>query len=280
MDVYQIQLGDRLVEMPWWWFDALLGWLGLMGLILWLFGRRLVRPAFVVFGLAVGAVFGLLVQRQYIPGTNPLVGVVIGALTMSGLGWMFWRIGVAGLLATVIGVAAPWLMITIQGKATPAVWPEISAGVTESKAAIISSRVIRAEANPGPEAAPTDAPTPPARLSEVLSKRWAGVTQAIRQWWQVEEGGQLFLVIVVAMFGATAAFGLGLALPSLANSLATALLGACLMAGGVGRLFDLSPSWLANIAPATPLTVSLTLLAAMIIGAAIQWMFFRRTTDS
>ena len=60
----------------------------------------------------------------------------------------------------------------------------------------------------------------------------------------------------------------------------SALLGACLMSGGIGRLFDLSPTWLANLAPSTPFSVTVVLLAAMIIGAVLQWMFFRRTTDS
>jgi sugar phosphate permease len=72
----------------------------------------------------------------------------------------------------------------------------------------------------------------------------------------------------------------GIALPQLAASVSTALLGVLLMMGGVVRLAGLMPESVAAWLPDTPRGTVVAVLGAAVIGALVQWTILRKRADS
>ncbi|WP_432800186.1 hypothetical protein [Poriferisphaera sp. WC338] len=94
----------------------ILGVMGVGGLILWVIGRSIAKPACVVSGLVLGAVAGLVAGTVLI--TNglyviPLMvfGGIIGAL-LAGLLFRVWM-GISG--AVILGMIAPVMLFVWQG---------------------------------------------------------------------------------------------------------------------------------------------------------------------
>jgi hypothetical protein len=79
------------------------------GIVLWLFGRVVLRPVSVVLFAALGGALGLLVVTLTALGTNTgvLSGVLVGMAVGAGAGLLLFRFAMAVGFSLVLGTAAP-----------------------------------------------------------------------------------------------------------------------------------------------------------------------------
>jgi ABC-type cobalamin transport system permease subunit len=99
-------------------------------------------------------------------------------------------------------------------------------------------------------------------------------------WWQSLDANSKWLLPACSFGGGLLAFIFGIVLPGVAASLVTALMGAVMMMTGVMRVSDgLLPEAITNALPHEPRSIMLALGVAMIIGALLQWTFFRKPAD-
>lgn len=97
--------------------DALIGagFAVVVGLILWLFGRRILRPAFVIVGATVGTAAGY-VAGLVLPFALPVwAPPVAGAILFALLAWGTYRLGIGLCMAAIFGVVSPLLVLTWAG---------------------------------------------------------------------------------------------------------------------------------------------------------------------
>jgi hypothetical protein len=103
-----------------------------LGVMLWLLGKRLARPAcagiWVILGmLAAGAICRLMGDGGLLP-----LWLVIGGIVTGAIGWMLYRVCLAMALALVLGLAVPAAVHFAQVGMPPA--EEISKTVTDEVA--------------------------------------------------------------------------------------------------------------------------------------------------
>ncbi|QNN22147.1 hypothetical protein HED60_07630 [Planctomycetales bacterium ZRK34] len=269
MQTYDLRFGDVLIQMPWWWLDGLLIWLGLMGLILFFFGRRMVRPMFAVVGLVGGALFGLAAAKTFFAEWPAVAFVIIGAVVGAALGFALFRLGMGLLLGTLLAVAAPVGLLIAQGQTGPAIEEPIVQTYHTVAEAIVETVQADADSN--------DAALKLKSLSEPLQEGADGVRAAASEWWGAMEVSAR--VTLVSLCGAAGILGLvlGLIFPSFGAAITTAMVGVLMMIGGIGRLTETHLSM--DIMPGTARGMVVTVVAATIIGALIQWTIFRPRTD-
>jgi hypothetical protein len=270
MQTYDVRFGEVLIQMPWWWLDGLLIWLGLMGLILFFFGRRMVRPMFAVVGLVAGALFGVAVAKTFFAQWQVLAFVIIGAVVGAALGYALFRLGMGVLLGALLAVAAPVGLLMAQGQTGPA----IEQPIAQTYHGIAEAVVETVKADAGAEA---DAQAALKSLTEPIQQGLDGFDAAVTEWWNAMEVSARVTLISVCAAAGILGLVLGLIFPGFAAAITTALVGVLMMIGGIGRLTETHLSM--NIMPATARGLVILIVAATIIGALIQWTIFRPRTD-
>jgi len=276
------------------WLDVGLAMLGLWGVFLWLFGRRLVRPTLAMLGLLSGGLTAGLIARQYADGAT-LAGWALGGGIAGGLFiWITFRIWIALALAVVLGAATPWAVLAWEG----APWP-VEAGQSIRDAAgeaIDEGRERLGEHLPGgagaeeeTEAADGDGGSSGegegeeeregvlAKLAALGGEVWGDLSR----WWTEElDGAVRWSIVAGAAIVAVGGLIVGLILPNLGSSLAAALVGSVLVGGVVlrltGRYLESVHDWL----PSSPRGALIALVAATVIGTMIQWTLTGRRADS
>ncbi len=111
------------------WADIAVAVLGLWGLFIWLFGRRVMRLTFTLAGLLVGAAVGALVFARFWPSLPVLPWAIGGALIGAVVSWAMFRLWAALALAVTLAVMAPWAMAAWEGQIGP---PEAAAAAEQS----------------------------------------------------------------------------------------------------------------------------------------------------
>jgi hypothetical protein len=76
----------------------------LVGVVIAVWGAKLLRPIFALTFVASGAWYGGEVAKQF--GISETVGIVIGAIVMGVLGYVLYRLWVAGMSAVLVGLIA------------------------------------------------------------------------------------------------------------------------------------------------------------------------------
>lgn len=111
------------------WADVAVAVLGLWGLFIWLFGRRVMRLTFTLAGLLAGAALGALVFARFWPSLPVLPWAIGGALIGAVVSWAMFRLWAALALAVTLAVMAPWAMAAWEGRIGP---PDAKAAVQQS----------------------------------------------------------------------------------------------------------------------------------------------------
>jgi hypothetical protein len=157
------------------WLDVVLGLLGVWGIFLWLFGRRLVRPTVTMLGLLAGGLAAGLIARPYTDGAA-LAGWALGGGIAGGLVvWVTFRIWIGLALAIVLGAAAPWAVLAWEG----AEWP-VEAGQSIRDAAEGRSR--RAGSGFSTGKAPRTSRTPRGKRATRVRARSGRSWRSWRRW--------------------------------------------------------------------------------------------------
>ncbi|MBI1371355.1 MAG: hypothetical protein GC159_01145 [Phycisphaera sp.] len=310
MDTYQIQIGERLVGVPWWWFDVLLGWVGLMGVILWLFGKPLIKPTAAITAMVGGAVLTGLIVDATLPSVPVMPCVVAAGVILAVLGWLMWRLWLGFGLAKIFVIAAAAVIVATSGLSFEPLPDAVARAADEVRATYGVDVTITNDATNSPEtpAAPDatpDAnttatePAPPTtgsngpegdagtsgaeappKWEELRDRASAPLKSGFDQWWQNTTAGQVALLLSVCSAVAMLGLVLGIMFPNFSGPLVIAGVGVSFMTGGVLRLTAwLAPS-LYETAIASGVYCVAGVLGVTLLGATIQWTVYRkRSTD-
>jgi hypothetical protein len=273
-DTYRFLLGERtLLELPWWWFDALLAWLFLIGMAMWCVGRHMIRLSFGAFGLIVGTAAGAAVFHAFLSHLPMSLLVTVGSLIGAAMGVALYRPGMAGVLAITLCASAPASVLLWTDSPTPELREPIVQGVTEifQTAQLPTGRrdeqgrlVLKAE----------DLPS----ISEPLGRMNRQLADNLSAWWDDLPAGPRWLSIVLVVAGLALGLTVGMIVPSTAATFVSALLGTLLMSGGVRRAGQMLPA-LGEWLPAETRMLLVWLAAATVIGSIVQCTLFRPSAD-
>lgn len=261
MDNYQINFGHHVLSVPWWWYDALLGWLGVMGLILYFLGHRLVRPSFALMGLLGGAGMSLLAVNGWVvhqwPTASPGPFVAVGALVGAVAAYLLWRLEVGVVMAVVAGLIAPVGYMLVMQIPPPALGEPLSQGWEELRTVLATGNTQAAD--------PSQIPV----VLEPIHRTCMSMVEVFQLWWGALGANPQWMIGALGVGGATAAMFIGFALPRFCSMFCTSLFGVLLLSGGVYRLGGLW-AWLGSTLPTEPKNIGLAVLVATLVGVAIQ----------
>ncbi|MHC4994382.1 MAG: hypothetical protein ACYTGQ_04935 [Planctomycetota bacterium] len=276
-----LKFGDLTLTVPPWWFDALLLLMATVGLLLWLFGKRLVKPTFSVMGLGVGLFVTTLALRINFPDVAPIPWLIAGGVIGLLVGLLMWRFGMAVVFMFAVAITAPVVVMTFQGIEGPEIVEPFVYQFGEAKQIVLDSVAQHAAEPENTEGEKPKIDTSQLlSLTEPLKLAQTEAWENFRLWWDLLEPNQNWLLTLCSLGGGLLAFIFGIALPGVAASLVTALMGAVLIMAGVMRLSDgLLPDVIVNLLPHEPRSIMLALGVAMVIGALLQWTFFRKPAD-
>jgi hypothetical protein len=252
----------QTLNLPSWWLEAALIWLALLGAILWFLGVKLVRSVIGLLGLVGGAVLASAFVQARFPDAVVWPWTIAGAAMFGVTGWIMWRLLVAVMLGGTVALlmlAAVMLWSDIPPPPPP-VWEEIT----------------EADETPETESGAEDEASGARAFIESAA---ADVAEAWRGWWNSLEQTHQWLLMGGALGAGTLALLVGLALPRLSSAMITALLGVLLITPGLHRWLPMLGETVAAWMPRDGRQYLLVLIAATLIGAFIQWAFFRKSAD-
>lgn len=227
----------------------------LVGVSLWLLGRRVVRPACAMCGLVLGGLAASAMAQELGQGSYMLFALIGGAIVFGLLAWLLFRLWMglscAVLLAGVFLIAA----LASLGTSMPA-----------------SNLTLEKLPHPLDAEATTELRQNFIQIYEQQKSEATG-------WWQRLGGTARVTIAICALAGGVAGLIIGLLFPNLAASFQSALVGALLMVySGLQLLTVHAPDMAAKVAMTTRLHLILLGLIT-IMGVAIQWTLFQRKAD-
>ena len=278
------------------------------GLLLWLLGRRLARPACAFSGLILGGIGGVILGESLVDQGGIMLAIIIGtAIAGALLAALLFRVWMAMTGAVIFGLVA---------SAAVLLWQQ--APVDEPAETAASD--VSPFANNDPDAddslkidVPIDALTEPIREGitsaidgatsedgdstatvsidkEAAAKIGSALLDALRgmagyyreslsTWWAEAGTGVRGTVMIVGLIAAGIGLLIGLIGPYFAASIQSAVAGSILMLfSSFSLLAQLMPEHL-HWLPASPRGVLICLGLISIIGLVLQWTFFAEKTD-
>lgn len=267
MTDYQLRMGEGVLQVPGWWFDALLIWLAVMGLIIFLFGRRLVRPALAAVGLVSGVAMMLsmiqpLIHQQW-PEASPVPFAFLGGLVGALAAFVLWRLGVGAMMCLTVAIITPAVFIVAFGLQGPDIGTPLAQAGGQLKT------VLEESSQPGAD--PRELP----QLLEPIQAGRQGVIDACAAWWDGLTTPTKWMLGSLTVGGALVALLLGFALPVFSATFVTALFGTLFMVGLLYRINYLAGDSLSMALPSSPRTLLLFVAAVSLVGFLIQTLFLR-----
>ncbi|MFA7235357.1 MAG: hypothetical protein WC058_00715 [Phycisphaeraceae bacterium] len=262
------------------WLDAAVAMAGIWGVFLWLFGGRIIKPSLAMSGLIAGALIGALVGRDLGGPEKVAIAVIVGGVIGAVIVWATYRVWVALLLATVLGLVAPWAVLAWHGQGGP----ELKQSIKEEVKGIAEKggEALAADSANADESAEGTANHAAAgkELFDRMVEAVKRLTGELRDWWEQSVSASLrWSALAGGLMMAIAGLMLGLLMPELGASVVASISGATLMTAAAlrlgGRYVPSMSEWL----PDSPrrLLIALAVLAA--VGALIQWTILRRKAD-
>lgn len=278
------------------------------GLLLWLLGRRLARPACAFSGLILGGIGGVLLGESLADQGGIMLAIIIGAAIAGALlAALLFRVWMAMTGALIFGLVA---------SAAVLLWQQAPADEPAETAAVEASSLADNDTETGDELKidiPLDTLTEPiregiasamegepdedgeatatvsidkeaaARIGSALLEALRGMAEYYRgslsDWWAEAGSGVRGTVMIAGLISAGIGLLIGLIGPYLAASIQSATAGSILMLfSSFSLLAQLMPEHL-HWLPASPRGVLICLGLLAIIGLVLQWTFFAEKTD-
>jgi hypothetical protein len=250
-----------------WGIHLVVGSLLIFGLLLWVFGRRLLRPLAALIGGGLGGVTGYVLLPTTFPdsGLSPYFGMLAGLVIGLLLALFLFKVATAAAFGVAVGIAAMMISTGVLARTStpPALNPSAGQRVADAVKEAIDGALAPASAEePAATATPaekypnleplTKAVRELARTARAeVAERWRSIPDAHKPWVGLSGAGGLLV-----------GFLLGFLMPKWSSEIVTGLLGAAIwLAAGV---------WLWH-AFALPGSESLTRVAPM--GWALVWGF-------
>lgn len=263
-----------------------------VGAVLWLLGGKVLKPAAILGGLALGMILGGL-SMMFVESAGVVVGFMVGLGLLGALAaWLVFRAWVALAMALVFAVAAP---------AGVLIWQGVPAGElaqdTEQAAVQVERQYdqmvgqlndqtkleVQSLIERGDEASLKQADS---ILKEQGSKAFKAAREIvfrnledINTWWQSRQPGDLRTIGLAMLIGGGVGLLLGLLFPSHAVVLQSAMVGAVLMVVPGRELlvsqFDSAGQWAPTDTRGTLVTIGLITA----VGLILQWTLYLRRDD-
>lgn len=267
-----MNIDPETFNLPPWWLDAVLIWLALLGVILWFLGVKLVRPVLGLIGLAGGAGLAAAFVEARFPDAIAWPWIIAGAAMFAVTAYLMWRLLVAVMLGGT--VALVMLSGVMLWSDMPRPWEGESDEATQRSSDEGAEAEEEATESEADEGSGVEAAVRAYVETEAtkIAERWRG-------WWASLHQTHQWLLMGGALGAGTLALLVGLALPRLSASLITALLGVLLITPGAARWLPMLGEQAAAWLPRDGRQYMLILLIATLIGAFMQWAFFRKSAD-
>lgn len=267
------------------------------GLIMWLSGRKFVRPLYALLFALLGAAIGFAGPSAVGVSTDPYLGLGIGLLVGFLISAIVYRFTMALTLAGVAAVVAPMVAAAAiniaearaasdgfpnpdtvvadllgEGPEDESIFGTNEPPITSGADAQPSENSQDAGMLDGLETAAVEASI---RIRRVALALWS---DAIDRFDAMPPLHRL-LMLVALLAGAGAGFALGFSFPGKVAAIATAFVGAAVWLGGASWMATLMSVPPTRLGLATPLSWLLVWLAVSIAGTLIQWTALRPRAD-
>jgi len=257
----------------------------LVGVVLWLIGRKIARPACTVGGLVVGGVIGLFGGMEFFGATTAIVLGIGVAVVVGILAYVLFRVWMGISLALMFALLTPVAGLAYRGEAEPV-------APTSHNDLMLDQNALAPGSGPsdwfsseddagGDNATEGDGEGQAAtfQVGDRLRGLYEQQQREVRAWWNSLGAAGRALVAGCSAGGALVGIILGLLLPYLAAMIQTSVVGGALMLLGAWPQLP----WLApDLAEMFPPTIRLMVLALGLItllGVSLQWMLFGRKSD-
>ena len=266
------------------------------GLVLWSAGRSVLRAAFAIVGLMVGAALGWIVGESFGGQLTPWIGALVGAVLLAVGGALMYRAAVAVSMSVLIAVASPMAVITMAELQALRAGRTLGDGEVSNPLAERLSLVFGGgEATTKPSTEEFDAAVQREamrRASDALQERIDGSPQlkqfqrygqrlfdVIKQKWEQTPKKMRATLVLTAVCGAVVGLLLGILAASFSASAITSFGGSLLWLSGLHILalrFGVPDGpWF----PKSGTTLLLMWLITTLAGVVIQWTVQRKRAD-
>jgi hypothetical protein len=238
--------------------QAVLVALLVLGLLIWSFGRKLIKPLCVLLGLFAGAAAGLAAAHA-LDSSLLIVWSAVGSVIGGVLAWLLFRLWMGGALAIVLALALPAAVVVIMGASAPA-------GQTDVKEQFLEfRRDVEEDRSPGVQA----------RLAAIYEQQ----RDEAAAWWKSLGSAGRKRAAGCVLGGALVGFLLGLIRPKFAAALMASLLGSVMIVLAGERLLAVdAPDFYASL-PVGPRVTLAAVGLITILGLGPQWTFSKRKAD-
>ncbi|UCD73793.1 MAG: hypothetical protein JSV91_08330 [Phycisphaerales bacterium] len=285
-------ISQAMRELPWSDLSPVLG-LELIGIGLWLAGRRFLRMGLVIAGVLVGGTAGWIIAELLAFPVSPWIFVIIGAVGFGCFAALMFRFAVAGTLALVLALAAPTAVWTVgewQGVTDTSPTDLRTTGPADS-AEELEPPDSSDSADPA-EAEDTDEGPPAAGLvGDITIEQAQKQIVKLRGYteWAIKKAESIWAqtpanlrpeMVGAAIVGLLAGFLIGTIAPKLSAAVVTSFGGAMLMLitlRVIAERLGIHEGWWMP-AKATPWLVMW--LITSLIGTAIQWTLRPKRADN
>lgn len=251
-----------------------------IGVALWAYGGRFVKPSVVLVASAAGGYAGFTLGDTFDPALGPWIGLALGIVVGCAVGYWLFRMAAGVLLAAFLAVAAPTA-------AAVALDYDLAA-----RAQAIAD-VVRDAANGDDESSTTNPDAIAARsltgenddahAEETVTAR--GVLERAGAWLigfagDAAEGGEDIwddldpdeqrTIVATGLVGALAGLALGVIFPTFAMAVLTSGLGAAAILGAGSRLaVQYRPEWESSL-PDSPIAWAAIWVGVAFLGVVLQ----------
>lgn len=284
------------------------------GVVLWAFGRRLLRTFFLSTGGLLGAVAGYVTALAVGVPAPAWTVALAGGIVVAIMAWLAYRPVIGLVLALLMGLACPvgviaWAEHRGMNLMNPPVELDEETNTIRSSGGDFDlkwedfNRILKLLRDPdsvvdnlrAPGGSDKDSPSAEAQKLRnndtsataretdgwrpLVKELTDGIVEDIRLRWDAAPQGVRLTIMLSAACGAILGFLVGIFVPSIAASILTALIGSGLILGGgsmIGLQVGAGDIPFLQVGGVTWLIAWLVLAAA---GIVIQWTFRRKRAD-
>lgn len=242
----------------------------LIGVVLFLLGSRLARPACAISGLVIGGL-GLAMASRFFGMEQYIVfALFVGAIVFCLVAWVLFRLWMGISCAILLALLAPAIAIGLQGKAESV---RTDLEQFDSQSLQFNSEGMQFDQSL------LDNEEAKAALWEQVNAVFEPIRELALNMWENLGGAGRTTVLVAALIGAVIGFLLGLITPYNSAMVQTAVIGAALIVACAAALLKIHAPDIAARIPESPGPILLILGLITLHGVAIQWTLFRKKVD-
>lgn len=241
----------------------------LVGLVLWLIGRKIARPACAVGGLVAGSALGFVGSQQLLGGQSVILLMIGAAVITAILAYVLFRVWMGISLALLLALLAPIAGLAWRGDVATVEPPTVSE-------LLIPDSQIESDGDGGDADADAEGE---ASLGEHLREVYGWYQSELTAWWSSLGATGRTMVMGASAVGALVGMIFGLLMPYFAATVQTATVGGGLILLAAWPQLPRFAPELAESLPPTTRSMVLALGLITALGVVLQWTLFGRKSD-